>query len=189
MAESAVKGDAYPSSHGPQPGAAHACLRVLLFVSTLISVVVAVTSKQTVSVTVAGIPFPVPLPAKFTQSPAFIYLVAAMSVACLYSLITALAALTFVAKKPVSRARSLLFLLISDAVMLALVASATGTAGGVGYIAWKGNRHAGWTKICNVYETFCHHVAGFLGVSLFAGLVLLVLVSLSAHSFHGCIPK
>ncbi|KAI4363595.1 hypothetical protein MLD38_019797 [Melastoma candidum] len=139
MAELAVKGDAYTLPHGPQPGAAHACLRVLLFASTLALVVVAVTSKQTVSVTVAGIPFPVPLLAKFTQSPVFIYFVAAMSVACLYSLITALAAITFVVKKPVSRARSLLFLLIWDAVMLELVASATGTAGGVGYIAWKGN--------------------------------------------------
>ncbi|KAI4338505.1 hypothetical protein MLD38_023554 [Melastoma candidum] len=54
----------------------------------------------------------------------------AMSAACLYSLITAL---TFVLKKPVSGARSVLFLLIWDAVMLALVASATGTTGVVGY--------------------------------------------------------
>ena len=74
-------------------------------------------------------------------------------------------------------------------LILGLVASATGTAGGVAYVGLKGNKHVGWLKICNNYDKFCHHIAGSLAVSLFASVVLVLLVWLSVYSLHGRIPK
>lgn len=64
---------------------------------------------------------------------------------------------------------------IYEQVMLGILASATGTAGGVAYIALKGNKEIGWNKICNVYDKFCRYIASSLVLSLFASLLLLVL--------------
>lgn len=64
--------------------------------------------------------------------------------------------------------------------MLGILASATGTAGGVAYIALKGNEEVGWNKICNVYDKFCRYIATSLALSLFATLLLLVLSICSA---------
>jgi uncharacterized protein (TIGR01569 family) len=66
--------------------------------------------------------------------------------------------------------------------MLGILASATGTAGGVAYIALKGNEEVGWNKICNVYDKFCRYIATSLALSLFASLLLLVLSIWSALS-------
>lgn len=74
-------------------------------------------------------------------------------------------------------------------VMLGLVASATGTAGGVAYIGLKGNSHTGWMKVCNVYDKFCRHLAGSIAVALFASFVLVFLIILSVFSLHRKIPK
>lgn len=74
-------------------------------------------------------------------------------------------------------------------LILGLVASATGTAGGVAYVGLKGNDHLMWNKICNKYDKFCHHLAGSLAASLFASIVLVLLVWLSVYSLHGRIPK
>ncbi|KAJ0475400.1 putative casparian strip membrane protein [Helianthus annuus] len=61
------------------------------------------------------------------------------------------------------------------ALLLGIMASATGAAG-VGYIGFKGNNHAGWTKICNVYGSFCRHIAASIAVSLLPSVALLLLV-------------
>ncbi|KDP40020.1 hypothetical protein JCGZ_02018 [Jatropha curcas] len=158
-------------------------LRVLLFAATLTAVVVMSTAKQTEDASVPGLPFRVPVEAKFNHSPAFIYLVAALSVACLYSIITTLASLGVIAK-PIYATQFLLYYTIWDVVLLGIVAAATGTAGGVAYIGLKGNSHTGWIKICNVYDKFCRHVGSAVGLSLFASILLVLLVSLSVFSLH-----
>ncbi|KAF5202077.1 Casp-like protein 1d1 [Thalictrum thalictroides] len=57
-------------------------------------------------------------------------------------------------------------------LMVGIVVSATGTAGGVAYTGLKGDSRAGQAKICNVYDKFCLYVGISLGLSLFAYIML-----------------
>nr|D2KQI6.1 RecName: Full=CASP-like protein Ni6; AltName: Full=CASP-like protein 1D1; Short=BvCASPL1D1 [Beta vulgaris subsp. maritima]ADA71986.1 Ni6 protein [Beta vulgaris subsp. maritima] len=161
-------------------------LRVLLLAASIASVVLMVTSKQT---EIIVSPFGSrPNAAKFQNSPAFIYLVAALSVAGLYSIITALVSLSYM-RKPIVPPKLFWILLIHDVLLLGIVAAATGTAGGVGYIGLKGNTHVRWGKIRNVYDKFCRHVGASIIVSLFAAAVLVLLVFVNANSLYRRIPK
>ena len=74
-------------------------------------------------------------------------------------------------------------------LILGVIASATGTAGGVAYLGLKGNDHVGWVKICNVYDKYCRHLAGSLAVALFGSVVTVLLIWLSAYTLHSKIPK
>ncbi|KAJ8766397.1 hypothetical protein K2173_022456 [Erythroxylum novogranatense] len=156
-------------------------LRVVLFAATLVALVVMITSKQTKVLVVQG--FRVPVDAKFDHSPAFVYFVVAMSVACLYSIITGLASFGVISK-PAHTSKFLLHFAFWDVIMLGIVASATGSAAGVAYIGLKGNSHVGWVKICNMYHRFCRHIGTSVFFSLFASIVLIFLIMLSILSIH-----
>ncbi|KAF4356067.1 hypothetical protein G4B88_015347 [Cannabis sativa] len=160
---------------------ADVALRVLLFASTVAAIVVLVTSKQTVRA-------PLPLSAKFNHSPAFIYFLVALSIAGLYSLVTTLGSISVILK-PEHSSKFLLYYAIFDVLILGLVASATGTAGGVAYVGLKGNDHVRWQKVCSTFDKFCQHLAGSLAVSLFASVLLVLLIWLSVFSIHKKIPK
>lgn len=147
-----------------------------------------VTSVQTKLIAVAGVPVLVSNKAKFQNSPAFIYFVAALSVVGLYSIITTLASFIFISK-PSCSTKTILHLAIWDVLMLGLAASATGTAGGVAYIGLKGNSHVGWNKVCNTYDKFCRHVGGSIAVALFASILLVLLVWLSLYTLYSRIRK
>ncbi|KAK4433944.1 CASP-like protein IN26 [Sesamum alatum] len=167
---------------------AEVVLRFLLFASAVVAVVVMVTSKQTKQVPVQIPPFQASVPAKFNHSPAFIYFVAALSVAGLYSIITTF--LSFYALlKPGCCPQVLSHFVIFDVLLLGVVAAATGAAGAVAYIGLKGNSHLGWKKACNVYDEFCKHVGSSIFVSLFASIVLALLVFFSIYSLSKKIPK
>ncbi|KAL0738221.1 hypothetical protein Bca4012_014431 [Brassica carinata] len=155
-------------------------LRLFLLAATLTSIVVMVTSKQ--SKTIPG--FPIPRHAKFTHSPAFIYFVVALSVACFYSILSTLATVSAFKKPSSCSAILLLNLAIMDAVMVGIVASATGASGGVAYIGLKGNKNVQWREICNLYDTFCRHVGGAIAVSLVASIILLLLSIISILSLY-----
>ncbi|XP_057957417.1 CASP-like protein 1 [Malania oleifera] len=163
--------------------AADVGLRILIFATTLTAVVVMATSKQTKLVPVPVPPFLAPVAGKFQNSPAFIYYIAALSVAGLYSIISTLASLSTISKPAFSK-KIFLYLALLDVLMLGLVASATGTAGGVGYIGYKGNSHANWLKVCNIYDKYCRYVAVSIFISLAASILLLLLVMLSIFSLH-----
>ncbi|XP_061367969.1 CASP-like protein 1D2 [Gastrolobium bilobum] len=192
MASTDKPGDPeYRSSSDPAPVGVDyfqfdVILRFLLFAASLVSVVVMVTSDQTEPVLFQG--RPVPRPAKFRYSPAFVYFVAALSVSGLYSIITILASLSVI-QKPDLKTKFLLHFIFWDALILGIIASATGTAGGVAYLGLKGNNHVGWPKICHVYDKFCRHVGGSIAVALFGSVVVVLLIWLSAHSIHSRIPK
>ncbi|KAL9410384.1 hypothetical protein AB3S75_044195 [Citrus x aurantiifolia] len=160
-----------------------ASLRFLLFSACLVSVIVMVTSKQTERAPVSGVlPFlTLRVLAKFNYSPAFIYFVAALSVAGLYSIIAMLASI-YAIKNP-SR-KVLLMLAFWDVVMLGVVASATAASGAVAYIGLKGNDHIGWRKMCNVFDKFCRHIASATAVSLVAAILLVLLSMLSTYSLY-----
>ncbi|KAL2464110.1 CASP-like protein 1D2 [Forsythia ovata] len=163
-------------------------LRFLLFASALVAVLVMVTSKQTEIVPIPFYPFKAPASAKFTHSPAFIYFVAALSVVGFYGIITSLISL-FSLLRPRSCPKVVSHFVIFDVLFLGVVAAATGTAGGVAYIGLKGNSHVGWRKICNVYGDFCRHIGASVAVSLFASVVLVLLVLFSIRSLTKKIPK
>ncbi|XP_043693088.1 CASP-like protein 1D1 [Telopea speciosissima] len=161
-------------------------VRIVLFAASLTAVVVMVTSNQTKLVQTASYSFPVPVPAKFNYSPAYIYFVAALSLSTLYSIITGIGSSWMVLKPCTSKEllKFYLALIAYDVVMLGLVAAATGTAGGVAYIGLKGNSHVNWNKICNVYDKFCRHIGASVAVSLFASILLATLIILSAYSVY-----
>ncbi|XP_041000925.1 CASP-like protein 1D1 [Juglans microcarpa x Juglans regia] len=158
-------------------------LRVLLFAAAVTGVVVMVTSKQTKWTPGLG-----DRDAKFKHSPAFIYYVVALSIAGLYALISILASIS-VLSKPNFQTKFLLHFAFLDVLMLGIVASATGSAGGVAYVGLKGNKHVGWIKVCSTYDKFCQHLAGSLAVSLFACVLLVFLTWLSIFSLHARIHK
>lgn len=153
-------------------------LRFLLFAASVASVVVMVTGNQT----------EYSRPAKFRYSPAFVYFVAAFSVAGLYSIITTFVSLSAI-RKPNLKTKLLLHLIFWDAVMLGILASATGTAGSVAYLGLKGNNHTNWHKICHIYDKFCRHMGASVAVGLFGSIVTLLLIWISAHSIHSRVPK
>ncbi|KAG6435477.1 hypothetical protein SASPL_100351 [Salvia splendens] len=164
-------------------------LRFLVFASGLAAVLVMVTSKETQVVGQIPIPpFLVRRTAKFNHSPAFVFFVAALSVAGLYGLFTTLISL-FALSKPGSHTRLISHFIIFDVLLLGITAAATGAAGGVAYIGLKGNKHVQWNKICHVYSDFCKHIGGSVAVSLFGSVVLALLILLSVRSLSKKIPR
>ncbi|KAL1536270.1 CASP-like protein in26 [Salvia divinorum] len=175
-----------PPPEGKTPAApvnylalAEVVLRFLLFASAVVAVVVIVTSKETVLNS---------RDAKFNYSPALIYFVAALSVAGLYSIITTLLSF-YTLLKPGFCPQLLSHFLIVDVLLLGIVSAATGSAGAIAYTGLKGNSHLGWGKVCNVYDKFCTYVGASVAVSLFASIVLALLVLLSLYSISKKIPK
>ncbi|KAG8372989.1 hypothetical protein BUALT_Bualt12G0124400 [Buddleja alternifolia] len=167
---------------------AEVVLRFLLFASAVVAVVVMVTAKQTKQVLIPFPPFQASLSAKFDQSPALIYFVAALSVAGLYSITTTLFSF-YALLKPGCCPNVLSHFVILDVLLLGIVAAATGAAGAIGYIGLKGNSHVGWRKVCDTYDDFCKHLGASIFVSLFASIVLAFLVLLSIYSLSKKIPK
>ncbi|KAI3979091.1 hypothetical protein MKX01_016266 [Papaver californicum] len=152
-------------------------LRGLLFALTLTSVILMITSKQTeyvISILTQTRGF---RPAKWNYSPAFICFVAALWMVCGYSVASMLN--TLVCRKRCATNTFLIQTVLADVLVFGILASATGTAGGVAYVGLKGNSHIGWFKICNIYDKFCRHIAASLVLSLVALVVLLILITLS----------
>ncbi|KAG0466818.1 hypothetical protein HPP92_017802 [Vanilla planifolia] len=161
-------------------------LRILLLATSVSALVVLVTSKQTATVPVLVQPqFPifVTTTAKFNHSPAFTYLLVALAVACLYSIITVMASASFMSKSAAS-SRALFQLMVFDLFMLAIMASATGASASIAYVGLKGNSHVMWNKVCNVFDKFCRHVGSSTLLALVASVILLFLVVLSSSTIY-----
>ncbi|KAK4477929.1 hypothetical protein RD792_017194 [Penstemon davidsonii] len=183
-----TKAETPPSSHC-HFALADVVLRFLLFVSALVAVVVMVTGNQTETVRLPFPPFPLaPVTAKFNHSPAFIYFVAALSLAALYGIITTLFSF-YALLKPGCCPKVLSHFVIFDVLLLGIVAAATGAGGAVAYLGLKGNSHVGWMKVCHVYDNFCKHVASSIIVSGLGSIVLVLLILLYVHSLSKKIPK
>ncbi|EXC03135.1 hypothetical protein L484_008467 [Morus notabilis] len=163
-------------------------LRVLLFASTVTSLVVLVTSKQSISGRKFGLPPGSKVQIKFNNSPSFIYFLVALAVAGLYSIVTTLASIS-VTRKPQYSTKFLLHFVFWDVLILGILASAVGTAGGVAYVGLKGNDDVQWKKVCNNFDKFCRHIGASLAVSLCASVLLIFLIWLNVNSLHKKIPK
>ncbi|KAL5701393.1 hypothetical protein ACHQM5_026736 [Ranunculus cassubicifolius] len=158
-------------------------LRTFVLACSLAGIIVMATSKQTklIAVQVSGQVLQVENSVKFNTTPAFIYLVAALSVLGFYSLISIVASIAL--KKYQSNKILFNFILI-DLLMVGIASAATGAAGSIAYTGLKGNSHARWGKVCNVYDTFCHHVGASVAFSLVASLTLVILVMLSTYTLY-----
>lgn len=157
-------------------------LRLLLFATTVVAIAVMVSSEETKSI-IGLFPFPIRRAAKFNYSPALIYFVVALSVACLYSILSICASIFAILKPPPS---DLLLLLLAflDALMVGVCASATGAGASIAYVGLKGNSHVRWMKICNIYSKFCRHAVSSITMSLVASIILVLLVLLSAFALY-----
>ncbi|XP_076891529.1 CASP-like protein 1 [Bidens hawaiensis] len=162
-------------------------LRFLLFATALVALIIMVTSKQTKLIHFG--PLAISLVAKFNQSPAFVYLVAALSVACLYSAITGVISVLVLIKRGGSFTKLQFHFVIFDALLLGIMAAATGASGGVGYIGYKGNSHAGWFKFCDNFGSFCSRFAASISLSLISSITLLLLVWLSVYALSKKISR
>ncbi|KAL4564843.1 hypothetical protein LXL04_028916 [Taraxacum kok-saghyz] len=155
--------------------------RVVLFATSVAGIILLVTSKQTKLIPVApGIA--VSRAAKFNNSPAHIYLLAALCTAALYGIITGLISVFASSKLK-------FHFVILDSLLLGIMASATGAAGGVSYIGLKGNSHSRWNKICNLYDSYCLHVGASVLLSLIAATTLLLLVWINVHALSKKIAR
>ncbi|KAI3864162.1 hypothetical protein MKW98_031754 [Papaver atlanticum] len=152
-------------------------LRGLLFAFTLTSVILMITAKQTEYVRSPLTRMAELRPAKWSYSPAFIFFVSALWMVCGYSVSSMLN--TLVCRKKCATNKFLIQTVLADVLVFGILASATGTAGGVAYIGLKGNSHIGWFKICNIYDKFCRHIAASLVLSLVALVILLIIITLS----------
>ncbi|XP_074374843.1 CASP-like protein 1 [Apium graveolens] len=153
-------------------------LRVCLFATSLTSLVALMTSKQTETIPVPFPPYGASVSAKFTDSPAFVYSSAALSVTCLYSIITTILSFLTLVKRSATSTKLMSCVFAIDVLLLGILASATGAAGEVAYLGLKGNSNVGWQKICNVYDSYCRHVGFSVLISIFASIVLSLLIIL-----------
>ncbi|XP_072996716.1 CASP-like protein 1D1 [Typha latifolia] len=173
-------------------------LRLVLLAASVSALVVLVTGKQT-KIFATGLqpPFPTSISrdAKFNYSPALMKLLiefelrilrttrnlVALAVTVLYSIITAITSCSLISS-PAPSTKTLFHLILFDALMAAIMASATGATGAIAYLGLKGNSHTSWTKICNIYGKFCRQIGSSAAVSLVASIVLLVLVVVTSYS-------
>ncbi|KAF6990073.1 hypothetical protein CFC21_007322 [Triticum aestivum] len=177
-------GKTAPSSpawlHGADLG-----LRVLLFAVSLSGLVVLVTAKQTEIVPLQRL-----ASAHVRESivvtyvsPLLRYLLVALCMTSLYSLLTAASSVKSMSSSA-SCAKGIFVLILLDVVYAGIMASATGTAGAVAWVGLKGNSHTRWNKICNIYDKFCRHIGSATCLGLVASIILVLLVVLNAYSLY-----
>ncbi|XP_058731527.1 CASP-like protein 1E1 [Vicia villosa] len=161
----------------PKSGSCELILRLLAFVLTLAAAIVIGTDKQTkvVPIKIADSlpPFNVPVSAKWHYLSAFVYFMVANAIACAYGAISML--LTFLNR---GNSKVLLGTLITmlDTLMVALLFSGNGAAAAVGLLGYNGNSHVRWSKVCDVFDKFCHQVAASIILSLLGSLAFLLLI-------------
>ncbi|KAI3906231.1 hypothetical protein MKW98_021764 [Papaver atlanticum] len=158
--------------------AASLCMRKLLFWTVFVAAIVIHTSKQTVD-DISG--HGSSKTTKYTQYSSYKYLLSVLWIVFVY---TFLACLTSFFYGRLGSKAFLLKLLKWDAMMLTLLASATGTAGAVLVIASKGNSHDEWSKTCNVFDKFCRHMWASFGLSIFACSLFVWIIVYSAGTIR-----
>ncbi|PQQ19428.1 CASP-like protein 1D1 [Prunus yedoensis var. nudiflora] len=124
---------------------------------------------------------------KFTQSPAFIYYVAALSVAGVYATITTFTSF-LVILAPASSAILVLFAFF-DVLILGIIASATGTDGSIAYILLRGNDAFSWSDFCYGYDSLSRHLGVSFGVFILASILLILLLWTSIITLYKRISK
>ncbi|XP_008438806.2 CASP-like protein 1E1 [Cucumis melo] len=155
-------------------------LRVLGFLLSLVAAIVVGVDKETkvVPVTISSNlpPFPIVVVAKWRYLSAFVYFFATNVIASLYGLLSLMLTLS---NKNGSNNVLTLLVIVLDTVSVALLSSGAGAAMAIGVIAYEGNSHVRWNKVCDTFGKFCKQVAASALLSLAGAIVFLLLVILA----------
>lgn len=163
-------------------------LRLVALSATLSATIVMALNKETKTFVVATIgtsTVKATLTAKFQDTPANIFFVAANALATLHNLLVLVA--MFFGNKIDPKGVRFMAIPILDITNLAILSAGTTSAAYMAEIAKKGNSHAQWNKICDKFATFCSHGAGailasFLGLAIF--LVVILLSTIKRHKIE-----
>ncbi|KAI3890249.1 hypothetical protein MKX03_021253 [Papaver bracteatum] len=159
-------------------------LRFLAFATTLVAVIVMAVGKQTKTVPVTLLPNLPPINveahAKWQYMSAFVFFMVINIAACVYSALTLILA---IANRFGSKGLDLAVILL-DLIILSLLFAANGAAAAVGVLGYHGNTHTQWKKVCNVFDSYCHHAAASIILSLVAALMFVLLLALAASRLH-----
>ncbi|KAJ0035192.1 hypothetical protein Pint_25047 [Pistacia integerrima] len=160
-------------------------LRFSAFLFTLVSVILIGLNKQSKLIPIKILanfpPVDVLVTAKWKYQSAFVYHMVATLIACSYA---AVSLFVLIANKGGGKRGLASIIVILDLVMVALLFSSSSAAGAIGVLGYTGNSHVQWQKVCNVFGKFCEQAAAAVGLSLFGGLALLLLVALQALGAH-----
>ncbi|KVH89852.1 CASP-like protein 1E2 [Cynara cardunculus var. scolymus] len=159
-------------------------VRFLALALTLIAAALVGLDKQTTTVAVTLVPslppLNVPVTAKWTHMSAFVYFVIANSISCFYA---AISIILILATRGGHKYASLIITIL-DLVVVALLFSAVGAISSVGLIAFRGNSHVQWDKVCNVLDKFCHQIAIALFLSFAGCIAYFLLIVIGAVRLH-----
>ncbi|KAL5717433.1 hypothetical protein ACHQM5_010434 [Ranunculus cassubicifolius] len=141
-------------------------LRVLGIAATLISIVLMITSKQTISV------FSLRIEANYSYSSTFKFFVAMDSFACsLSALCLSIFLYHHILTNPVQKTYQIMFLIDLMVLVCILIGSSAATA--IGYVGKYGNSHAGWMPICDQFGKFCNRSLASVVMSFFAAMIFI----------------
>ncbi|GLT42000.1 hypothetical protein SLA2020_160240 [Shorea laevis] len=159
-------------------------LRLLAFALTLAAAILLGVDKQTkvvpLQISPNLPPLNVPVPAKWHYLSAFVYSFVTDVIASSYAAIS----LIFLIANRNGKKGLELILIILDLVMVALLFSSAGASIAIGVIAYRGNSHVRWNKVCNIIDNFCEQAGASFAVSLLGSLAFFLLIVLAAFSLH-----
>ncbi|XP_022943606.1 CASP-like protein 1E2 [Cucurbita moschata] len=154
--------------------------RFLGFVLSLVAAIVVGLNKQSkvvpLTVSLNLPPLDYTLTANWHYLSALVYLLATNVIACSYSFLS----FVFLLKNKNKDSILALLVIVLDTVMVALLFSSSGAAAAVGVIAYHGNSHVQWNKVCDVYGRFCKQMAASTVLSLAGAVVFMLLVVLAS---------
>lgn len=165
-------------------GSSESLVRILVVLLTLVAALVQWLDNQTKVVPTTPPTLPatyVSVTAKWYYLSAFVYLVVANVVACVYAAFSLV--LSF-ANRGTKKSSLEQLIIILDLLMVALLFSAIGAAGAIGLMAYVGNSHVQWNKVCNVFGKFCHQVVASVVLTVLAAVAFLYLVVLAVFGLN-----
>lgn len=141
-------------------------LRLLALAATVVAIVFMVTSHDSAQV------FNLTFTAKYSNTPAFKYLVIGEAIAGGYTVISIL--LSF-------KGLFWRLIVILDMVTTVLLTSTISAALAIAQVGKKGNTHAGWLPICRQVPDFCDYVTVALIAGFAAAIIYFVLLLSSLY--------
>ncbi|XP_078179530.1 CASP-like protein 1E1 [Carex rostrata] len=138
-------------------------LRLVAILLTFIAAIVLGVANETIDIGII----------KSTQFTAYVYFIIANVIVLLYSIASLVLSL---ANRRFS-GRIAMHLSIGDLIMVVLLFSCNGAAAAVSIISDIGQQNTGWNQICSVLAKFCGSVKASIVLSMFAGVVYLLLVA------------
>ncbi|KAL6188635.1 hypothetical protein ACLB2K_040026 [Fragaria x ananassa] len=166
-------------------GSLESLVRVLAVLLTLTAALVQALDKQTTVASIKLVPtlpaIDVPVTAKWLHLSAFVYLVAANIIACVYAAFSLV--LSF-ANRGTKKSSLEVFIIVLDMLMVGLLFSAIGAATAIGLIGYNGNSHVKWDKVCYVFGRFCHQVIAAVVLTQLGALAFIFLVVLAVSRLN-----